>query len=214
MLGEISSSAFVMLPTGAARPFMLAKPDLHSISNSVLSYERQQEGAMIFFGVSTLQDVHVLLSLVGIAAGLVVLFGLLTSRLMGGMTAVFLVTTLLTNLTGFVFPFGGFTPAIGVGIIGTLVMVICLVARYLKNMQGGWRGIYVITAVLSLYLNVFVLVVQLFLKVPSLNALAPNGNEPPFAIVQGLVLLVFLIAGWLAFKAFNPAGRVILSPVR
>jgi len=159
---------------------------------------------IVFFGVSTLQDVHVLLSLIGIVAGVIVVYGLAKSRRMEALTFVFLATTLLTNLTGFLFPFVGFTPAIGVGIIGTVVMVVCLIARYIKGMHGRWRGVYVITAVLSLYLNVFVLVVQLFLKVPALHALAPNGNEPPFAIVQGLVLLAAIACGWVATRHFRP----------
>lgn len=158
----------------------------------------------MFFGVSILQDVHVLLSLIGIATGLIVVYGLAKSRRMERMTLLFLATTLLTNLTGFLFPFGGFTPALGVGIIGTAVMAICLIARYIKGMHGRWREIYVITAVLSLYLNVFVLVVQLFLKVPALHALAPNGNEPPFAAVQAVVLLAAIASGWLATRRFRP----------
>ena len=158
----------------------------------------------MFFGVSTLQTFHVLISLIGIVAGLVVLFGMLSSRRMSGLTAIFLVTTLLTTLTGFVFPISVFTPAIGVGIISTLVMIVALYARYGARMAGRWRGIYVVTAVVSLYLNVFVLVVQLFLKVPSLNALAPNGNEPPFAITQAIVLVFFAVAGFLANRKFRP----------
>jgi hypothetical protein len=158
----------------------------------------------MFFGVSTLQTFHVLISIIGIVTGLVVVWGLFSSRRMSTLTAIFLVTTLLTNLTGFVFPFKGFTPAIGVGIIGTVVMVLCLAARYLKQMENGWRGIYVITAVISLYFNLFVLVVQLFLKVPALNAYAPTGSEPHFAAVQGLVLLLCIGAGFVAFRRFHP----------
>ncbi|MGC4023876.1 MAG: hypothetical protein QM744_01060 [Mesorhizobium sp.] len=158
----------------------------------------------MFFGVTLLQDIHVLISLIGIAAGLVVVYGLVKSQRMEGMTLLFLITTLLTNLTGFLFPFGGFTPALGVGVIGTIVMLICLYARYGQGMNGIWRSIYVVTAVLSLYLNVFVLVVQLFLKVPALHAFAPNGNEPPFAIVQALVLLAAIIWGWFATRRFRP----------
>ncbi|MCO5066171.1 MAG: hypothetical protein M9924_17400 [Rhizobiaceae bacterium] len=160
----------------------------------------------MFFGVSLLQDIHVLISLVGIVTGLLVVWGLLKSRTMEGLTAIFLVTTLLTNLTGFLFPITGFTPALGVGVIGTLVMIACLVARYVQKMHGAWRGIYVVTAVLSLYLNVFVLVVQSFLKIPALHTLAPNGNEPPFAVVQGLVLLAAIILGWLAYRRFFPGS--------
>lgn len=161
----------------------------------------------MFFGVSSLQTFHVLISVVGIASGLVVVWGLLSSSRMSTLTAVFLLTTLLTNLTGFLFPFKGFTPAIGVGIVGTIVVAVCLAARYLKRLENGWRGVYVVTAVLSLYFNLFVLVVQLFQKVPALNAYAPTGSEPPFAIVQGLVLLACLIIGFLAFRRFHPPPR-------
>jgi hypothetical protein len=158
----------------------------------------------MFFGVSTLQTFHVLISLIGVVTGLVVVWGLLSSRRMSTLTAIFLTTTLLTNLTGFAFPFKGFTPALGVGIIGTVVMAVCLAARYLKQMENGWRGAYVVTAVLSLYFNLFVLVVQLFQKVPALNVYAPTGSEPPFAATQGAVLLLCLGAGFLAFRRFHP----------
>jgi hypothetical protein len=164
----------------------------------------------VFFGVSTLQTFHVLISLIGIASGLVVVWGLLSSRRLSGLTAIFLVTTLLTNLTGFLFPFNGLTPAIVVGVIGTIVMVVCLAARYLKRMENGWRGVYVVTAVISLYFNLFVLVVQLFLKIPALNTFAPTGSEPPFAAVQGVVLLGCLVAGFLAFRRFHPLPKTTL----
>ncbi|MGB3418416.1 MAG: hypothetical protein WBA36_17215 [Mesorhizobium sp.] len=162
----------------------------------------------MFFGVSSLQTFHVLVSLVGIASGLAVVLGLFSSSRMSSLTAIFLLTTLLTNLTGFLFPFKGFTPAIDVGIMGTIIIAVCLAARYLKRMENGWRGVYVVTAVLSLYFNLFVLVVQLFQKVPALNAYAPTGTEPPFAIVQGLVLLACLAAGFVAFKRFHPLPRI------
>lgn len=161
----------------------------------------------MFFGVSSLQTFHVLISIVGIASGLAVVWGLLSSSRMSTLTAVFLLTTLLTNLTGFLFPFKGFTPAIGVGIAGTIVVAVCLAARYLKRLENGWRGVYVVTAVLSLYFNLFVLVVQLFQKVPALNAYAPTGSEPPFAVVQGIVLLACLAAGFLAFRRFHPLPK-------
>lgn len=165
----------------------------------------------MFFGVSTLQTFHVLISFVGIITGLIVLYGMVASQKMSLMTAVFLVTTLVTTLTGFVFPITVFTPAIGVGIISTLIMIVCFYARYGQRMTGRWRGIYVVTAVISLYLNVFVLVVQLFLKVPSLNVLAPNGNEPPFAATQGAVLLFFVATGFLAWRRFNPSGPILFG---
>jgi hypothetical protein len=162
----------------------------------------------MFFGVSGLQTFHVLISLVGIGTGLVVLFGMMGANRMSLLTAVFLVTTLVTTLTGFMFTFNGFTPAIGVGVVSTLIMIVALVARYLRRMEGAWRGIYVVTAVASLYLNVFVLVVQLFLKVPPLHAYAPTGSEPPFAIVQGVVLLLFIAAGILALIRFRPPAAI------
>ena len=162
----------------------------------------------MFFGVSALQTFHVLISLIGIASGLIVIWGLLSSRRLGTVTAIFLLTTLATNLTGFLFPFKGLTPAIAVGIIGTIVMAVCLAARYLKRLEGGWRGVYVVTAVLSLYFNLFVLVVQLFLKVPTLHVYAPTGSEAPFAAVQGIVLLACLVAGFLAFRRFHPLPRM------
>ena len=115
----------------------------------------------MFFGVSTLQSFHVLVSFIGIATGLVVLYGLIASQTMSRMTAIFLVTTFVTTVTGFLFPITVFTPAIGVGIISTVLMVVCFYARYGQRMVGRWRGVYVITAVISLYLNAFVLVVQL-----------------------------------------------------
>lgn len=158
----------------------------------------------MFFGVSSLQTFHVLISLVGVASGIAVVLGLFSSSRMSFLTAIFLLTTLLTNLTGFLFPLNGFTPAVDVGILGTIIIAVCLTARYLKRMENGWRGVYVVTAVLSLYLNLFVLVVQFFLKVPALHAYAPTGSEPPFAVVQGLVLLACVAAGLLAFKRFHP----------
>jgi hypothetical protein len=162
----------------------------------------------MFFGVSALQSFHVAISLVGIATGIVVLFGMFSSRRMSLLTAVFLATTLATTLTGFIFPFNGLTPALGVGIVSTLVLAVALVARYQRRMSGSWRGIYVGTAVLSLYLNVFVLVVQLFQKVPALNAFAPTGSEPPFAVAQGLALLLFVAAGFVAYRNFRPTPAI------
>ena len=159
----------------------------------------------MFFGVSALQSFHVLISLVAIAAGFVVVAGLLGAMPMNGLTAVFLATTLATLLTGFILPTSGLTPAVIVGIIATLAAFAAIFARYGRDMRGPWRGIYVVTAILSLYFNVFVLIAQLFQKVPSLNRLAPTGGEPPFAIAQGLVLVIFVAAGIAAWKRFRPA---------
>lgn len=148
---------------------------------------------------------HVALSLVGILAGAVVMLGMLQARRLPRWTALFLSTTLATTLTGFLFPFNGFTPALGVGVVSTIVLAITLWALYGRHLGGRWRTVYVVGAVLSQYLNVFVLVVQLFLKVPALHAFAPTQKEPPFAIAQGCVLLLFVVVGILAVRRFRAA---------
>lgn len=158
----------------------------------------------MILGMTGFTLVHVLLSLIGILTGLVVLYGLLTANPMNRWTHVFFVTTAATVLTGFAFPFKGFTPAIGVGIVSTIVLAAAIAARYLFHYSRSWRWIYVAGAVLALYLNVFVLVVQAFLKIPALHALAPNGNEPPFALAQGAVLLLFVVAAIQSLRRFHP----------
>lgn len=160
----------------------------------------------MIFGMTAFTLVHVALSLIGILSGFVVLSGLLKSDRMDGWTHVFLAATAATTLTGFLFPFNGFTPAIGTGTVSTVVLAATLLGRYRFHMGGRWLGIYVIGAVVALYLNTFVLVVQAFLKVPQLNALAPNGNEPPFTIAQGIVLVLFVVAGFLSVKRFHPVA--------
>ncbi|MCI4566651.1 hypothetical protein [Lysobacter sp. CFH 32150] len=150
---------------------------------------------------------HVALSLVGIVAGLVVVKGLLQSQRLPGWTAAFLSTTLATTVTGFLFPFHGFTPALGVGVVSAAVLALTLIALYERHLAGSWRWIYVVGAVVSLYLNVFVLIVQSFTKVPALHVLAPTQQEPPFAIVQGVVLLLFVALGVLAVRRFRPTSQ-------
>ncbi|MBU0584257.1 MAG: hypothetical protein KKB66_20985 [Alphaproteobacteria bacterium] len=154
--------------------------------------------------VSTFTTLHVLISLVAIATGLIVVWGMLTANRVSSLTFVFLLTTVLTTLTGFLFPITAFTPALGVGIVSSLVLLVTLAALYAFRLRGPWRWVYVAGAVLSLYLNVFVLVVQSFLKVPALNALAPGGNEPPFTIAQGILLVVFILLGLLSLRRFHP----------
>lgn len=161
-------------------------------------------GTMMFFGVSELQTVHVLISLGAIAAGLWVLFGMIGSVRMNAATLVFLALTTATTVSGFLLPLKGFTPAVGTGIVSLLVLTIAIGARYGAKMQGRWRGAYVVSAVIALWLNVFVLVAQLFLKVPVLLALAPTGSEPPFLIAQAATLVVFVAAGALALRRFRP----------
>jgi hypothetical protein len=153
---------------------------------------------------ATFTLVHVLLSLVGIASGLLVVYGMLRGKRFDGATAIFLVTTALTSLTGFLFPVEHILPSHIFGIISLVALAIAIPARYTLRLAGAWRTIYVVCAVLALYLNVFVLVVQVFLKVPAAHALAPTGKEPPFLIAQVVVLAIFVVLGILAVKKFHP----------
>ena len=132
---------------------------------------------------------HVIITLVAIGSGLMVVGGMFASHELPGTTALFLFTTALTSLTGFLFPIHGFTPALGVGIVACVILAVALFALYKERLVGAWRWIYVVTAIVSLYFNVFVLVAQSFMKVSALNALAPTQSEPPFAITQAVVLM-------------------------
>lgn len=152
---------------------------------------------------ATYTFLHVLISLVGIGSGLVVMFGFLTGKRLDGLTAIFLVTTVLTSVSGFGFPFDHLLPAHIVGIISLVILVVAIPARYVFHLAGSWRWIYVIGATTALYLNVFVLVVQSFMKVPPLKALAPTQTEPPFLLAQSVVLVVYLGLTVLATKRFH-----------
>jgi hypothetical protein len=149
-------------------------------------------------------QIHTAISLIGIVSGLIVVFGMLSGKRMDGLTALFLITTALTSITGFFFPFHGVTPGIILGILSLIVLAICIPARYTFNLAGKWRATYVITAVIALYFNCFVLIAQSFQKIPALHALAPKGNEPPFAIAQGILLVLFIVLGVMATKKFHP----------
>ena len=146
----------------------------------------------------TLTLAHVAISLAGIAAGFVVLFGLLTGTERDRWTSFFLITTVATSATGYLFPVHHFLPSHAVGIISLIALGIAIYARYSRRLNGGWRKTYVIAAVLSLYLNVFVAIVQSFLKVPALKALAPTQTETPFKATQLSVLILFVILGIVA----------------
>jgi hypothetical protein len=152
---------------------------------------------------------HVALSLVGIASGFVVLIGLLRSRPLNGWTLLFLTTTAATSVTGFFFPVQRFMPSHAVGILSLIALTFAYLARYRHKLAGRWRTTYVITSVIALYFNVFVLVVQSFEKVPALHELAPTQSEPPFAISQLIVLLLFVLLGIRAVSGFR---RATLSP--
>jgi hypothetical protein len=149
--------------------------------------------------------IHVVISVLGIIAGLVVVGGLMAGARMDGWTALFLLTTILTSVTGFFFPFTTISPAHVVGGISLVVLAVSVAARYWKQLEGRWRSAYVITAVAALYLNVFVLMVQLFAKTPPLAQLAPTQQEAPFAATQALVLGLFLWLGWAALRGFRMA---------
>ena len=148
--------------------------------------------------------IHTLISLVAIFTGFVVVFGLLAGKRLDGWTKWFLVTAVATTITGFFFPFHGFTPAIGLGIISLPFLALTIFARYPKHLAGPWRWIYVIGAVICLYFNLFVLVVQAFEKIPALHALAPTQTEPPFKLTQLVVLLVSVLLAIVAAIRFRP----------
>ena len=158
---------------------------------------------MMIFGMTTFTVVHVVLSLIGIVAGFVVVFGLLTAKRLDGWAAIFLATTVLTSVTGFMFPFHMFLPSHGVGIVSLIVLALAILARYAFHLAGGWRRTYAITAVIALYLNVFVLIVQLFEKVPALRALAPTQSEPAFKLTQVVVLALFFALAVLSSIRFR-----------
>jgi len=162
----------------------------------------------MILGMTTFTVVHVLLSLVAILSGLVVLFGLLSADPMNRWALLFLATTLATSVTGFFFPFHGFTPALGVGILSMFFLAATITARYGLHLRGAWRWIYVVGAVVALYFNSFVLVVQSFLKIPVLHALAPTGSEPAFVLAQGIVLVFYAVTGFLAVKRFHAPVRL------
>ena len=157
----------------------------------------------MFSNLSPFTKLHVVLSLIGIVSGLVVMFGLLVGQKLNRWSALFLISTALTSVTGFFFPFHGVTPAMVVGLISVVLLAVAIVARYARHLAGAWRWIYVVSAMIALYLNVFVLVVQLFQKVPALKALAPTQSEPPFAVTQLVVLALFVLLTIIAAITFR-----------
>jgi hypothetical protein len=157
----------------------------------------------MFFELPMFTLVHVLISVLGIIAGLVVVGGFIAGTQLKGWTGAFLVTTILTSVTGFFFPFTAVSPAHIVGAVSLVVLVVCLVALYAQKLAGRWRAIYGVSAVAALYLNVFVLVVQLFAKTPALAQLAPTQQEPPFALTQLLILGLFIWLGRAALRGLR-----------
>ena len=162
----------------------------------------------MIFNLTTFTILHVVISLIGIFSGLIVVFGLLAAKRLDRWTELFLTSTVATSVTGFFFPFPQFTPAHGVGVISLLVLAVAILARYVLHLAGAWRRIYVVTAMVALYLNVFVLIVQLFQKVAALKALAPTQSEPPFLVTQLFALALFVVLTIVAAIKFrlDPVG--------
>ena len=156
--------------------------------------------------LATFTMVHVIISLIGIVSGIFVMFAMLGSNRMPGLTAIFLLSTILTSATGFGFPFTQLLPSHLIGILSLVLLAIACIALYAMRLAGPWRWIYVVTALVSLYLNVFVLVIQSFLKIPALTAVAPGNppSGPVFAVVQGVVLVFFVLMIIGAWRRFRP----------
>jgi hypothetical protein len=166
------------------------------------------EEVVMTWGIPTnlFLEIHVALSLIGIVTGLFVLYGLLSGAASRGWTAIFLATTILTSVTGFPLPPFGFDPPRAIGTLSLILLAIAVAALAVFRLAGGWRWIYVVTAVTALYLNCFVAVFQAFLKIPSLHALAPTQSEPPFLVAEVAVLVIFLVLGFVAVRKFHPAA--------
>ena len=162
--------------------------------------------------LQTFTFLHVAISVLALVSGAFVVMGLLNSDPRPGWTAIFLITTILTSVTGFLFPIQALTPALVTGLISTPVLLMALFALYIRRLEGGWRWVYVVTAIAALYLNVVALIAQAFLKVSTLQALAPTGSEPPFLGAQIVALLVFILLGARAVRRFRPhLERVALT---
>ena len=163
------------------------------------------------FKMTAFTLVHVVLSLAGIGSGFIVVFGLIAAKRLDGLTALFLASTVATSLTGFLFPFHKLLPSHVVGIVSLVVLGIAILARYARHLTGAWRWIYAVNVVIGLYLNVFVLVAQVFQKVPALKAMAPTQSEAPFAITQLVVMALFVVLGIFAVKGFHakPVSREV-----
>jgi hypothetical protein len=176
----------------------------HSGSRSIRLVQKGERIMILGMSLSTFTTLHVIISLIAIVSGIIVMFGLLRSNNMPGLTAIFLLFTILTSATGFLFPFTKLLPSHMVGILSLMLLVIAVIALYGVKLSGPWRWIYVVTAMTSLYLNIFVLLIQGFLKVDALKALAPTQTEPPFVVIQGILLAFFVIVIIGAARRFRP----------
>ncbi len=179
------------------------------IFDAAPKHQNRSEGTRIMIlGMTTFTFVHVVLSLIGIFAGVIVMFGMFAAKRLDGWTAIFLTSTVATSVTGFLFPFHRFLPSHGVGIVSLVVLAVAILARYSFHLTGGWRRTYVVTAMIGLYLNVFVLIAQAFQKVPALKAMAPTQSEPPFLLAQLVCMALFVALTIVAAIKFrNEAPR-------
>lgn len=159
----------------------------------------------MIFGITTFTLIHTLLSVIGIFAGLVLAGGWISGKQLEGWSALFLVTTIITNVSGFGFPFVTLLPGHIIGALSLVILAAVLVARYVKQLAGGWRRTYIVGSVVALYFNCFILVVQLFKRIPGLIAAAPTQKEPPFAITQVIVLVLFVWLGRQAVRGMRTA---------
>ena len=160
----------------------------------------------MIFDVTTLVGFHTVVSLVALVAGVVVVFGMIGNATMPGMSALFLATAVITSATGFLFAVDRILPSHIFGVVSLLALAAAILGRYAFGFAGRWRLTYVLCVVLATYLDAFVAVVQTFQKVPAVNALAPTQSEPPFAIAQGALLVVFVILAVLVARRFRPLG--------
>jgi hypothetical protein len=156
--------------------------------------------------LATFTTIHVALSLVALASGIIVVIGLIGSKPLPMWNALFLATGFATSATGFGFPFTAFLPSHGVAMVALVVLALTMLAYYGFGRSGAWRPIYVVGVVVSLYFNVFVAIVQAFKHIPLLAALAPTGSEPPFAAAQGVALVIFVVLAVWAAVRFHPGA--------
>jgi hypothetical protein len=159
---------------------------------------------MLGLSLSAFTTLHVIISLVGIAAGMGMLLAMLQNRRSERWTAVFLATTVVTGVTGFMFPYHGFLPSHAFGVVSLVVLAAAIAAFYPQRLVGPWRPAFIVSALLALYLNAFVAIVQAFQKIPFMRVFAPTQTEAPFAIAQLVLLIAFLGLGFLALRQFRP----------
>jgi hypothetical protein len=199
----------ILIPLGAVRFGLCAGCFvLISAHRAIYSFFSEAKIMILGMSLSTYTTIHVVLSLIAIFTGFIVVFGMFDSKKLKGMTAIFLLTSILTSAGGFLFPNDHITPGIILGILSLFVLLIAIITLYALNLSGASRGTYAVTAVMALYFNFFALVAQSFAKIPALHSLAPTGKEPAFFIAQGIALVLFIVFGIFAVKKFHPGNQL------